>query len=98
MKDEYYTVLGFITISGKPVVCIIILLGEQPNTSVDTGLDLEAEIVRSPDDSDFFKNNSGPGKNFPGDPTYNFNGVYLPCLFQWSSKGSIATDISINVP
>ena len=72
---------------------IIIFSGEQPSTIVETGLDIEDDTVGHPDDGGFFENNSGPGKQFPGGPTCNFCGVDIPCLFRWSSKGSITSEI-----
>ena len=74
-------------------MCIITFSGEQPSTIVETRLDLEAETVVHPDDEDFFENNSGPIKQFPGCPTCNFRGVDMPCLCQWNSKGSITSEI-----
>ena len=96
-KDKHYTVLGLTTISGKPVMCIIIFSGEQPSTIVETGLDLEAETFGDPNGADFFENNSGPGKRFPGGPTCNFKGVDIPCLCRWSSKGSITAEILVDI-
>ena len=36
-------------------MCIVIFLGEQPSTIVETGLNREAETVSDPDDDDFLE-------------------------------------------
>ena len=92
-KDKHYTLLGLTSIAGKPVMCIVIFAGETPNTLTETGLDLDAETYGCPTDADFFEQNSGPGKRFPGGPTCHFNGVDVPCLCRWSTKGSITAEI-----
>ena len=74
-------------------MCIVIFAGEIPNTLTETGLDLEAETFGCPTDADFFDQNSGPGKRFPGGPTCHFKGVDVPCLCRWSTKGSITAEI-----
>ena len=74
-------------------MCITIFSGEQPSTIVETRLNIEAETVGHPEDEDFFENNSGPGKRFPGVPTCNFCVVDIPCLCQLNSKGSSTPEI-----
>ena len=86
-KDKHYTLLGITTMTGEPVVCIVICSSIQPNAMVETGLDLMAETIGSAIDDNFFEKNSGKGKKFPGGPTCKFEGKQIPCLCRWSKKG-----------
>ena len=79
-KDKHYTVLGLTSISGKTVMCIVISAGETPRTITETGLELDAETYGDLINVDFIEQNSGPGRRLPGSPTYNFDGVDVPCL------------------
>ena len=50
--------------------------------------------IRAPYDSKKnVKNNSGPGKSFPGSPTCMFRGKTIPALVTCSKKGSITYNI-----
>ena len=54
--------------------------------------------IRVPfDESKSVRDNSGPGKRFPGGPTCLFRGVEVPALITCSSKGSITSKILICV-
>ena len=68
-KYKHYTLLGLISISGKPVMCIVIFTGESPITLTESGLDLDAEAFGDHSDVDFIEQNSGPRRRFPGGPT-----------------------------
>ena len=41
-RDKHYTVLGLTSLTGHPVMCVIIFTGKKPNALWETGLDLEA--------------------------------------------------------
>ena len=42
---------------------------------------------------DYFDKNFGPGKLFPGGPTWKFLGRDIPCMMRWSQKESITSHI-----
>ena len=92
-KDKHYTVLGLTALTGEPVMCIVIFAGNKEHAIVETGLDLSAPTIGSPNDADFVEKNSGKGKRFPGGPTCQFKGKTIPCLCRWSKKGSITAEI-----
>ena len=52
--------------SGRPVLCLVIIQGVVEQLNVETGIDISAEPHGTPDDTDFFDNNFGPGKLYPG--------------------------------
>ena len=92
-KDKHFTLMGLTALTGKPVMCILVLTGKTPKTDVETGIDMFAESIGVATDHDFFINNSGPGKRFPGGPTCNFRGKEIPCFVRWSDKGSMTSEI-----
>ena len=96
-KDKHWTMLGLTALNGQPVMCIIIFAGKREQAIVETGMDIFAEQVGEVSDKDYFANNSGTGKRYPGGPTCDFRGKKVPCLTRWSPKGSITSDILIDV-
>ena len=96
-QDKHFTLLGLTTIGGDPVMCVIIFAGTIENKLWETGIDIFATAEGEVGDDDFFENNSGPGKRFPGGPTCIFQGKELPCLIRWSKKGSITSEILTDI-
>ena len=92
-KEKHFTLLGFTSLSGRPVLCLVIIQGVVEQLNVETGIDISAEPHGTPDDTDFFDNNFGPGKLYPGGPTCNFKGKEIPCMVRWSPKGGITSVI-----
>ena len=89
--------LGLTNLLGEAVICVIIFAGVERIPLVETGLDLSAPVVGNVEDCDFFKDNSGLGKRFPGGPTCHYKGHNVPCLHRWSKKGVITTDILVDI-
>lgn len=52
-KNKHYTLLGLTALSGKPIMCCVIFSGVNDNVLCETGFDMNAECVGSPDDPDF---------------------------------------------
>ena len=92
-NDRHFTVLGFTALDGSPVLCMVIIAGVQQKYEVETGLDIEAEMVGDPTDKDFFERNRGKGKMYPMGPECIFRGKTIPCLVRWSPSGSITSQI-----
>ena len=44
-----------------------------------------------------FIKNSGPGRHYPGEPTYTFHGKEVPYLIQWRPTSSITSAILIDI-
>ena len=78
-------------------MCIVILFGKRTNPLRETGLDLEAETVGSPDDDDFFEKNCGKGKLFPMVPTYTYKGKTVHVLCHWSAECSFTSAILVDM-
>ena len=92
-KIKHYTLLGLTALSGKPIMCCVIFSGKNENILCETGFDMNAEFVGSPDDPGFFENNSRKEKTFTGGPSYHFRWKEVPCFYRWSPNGSITTVI-----
>ena len=97
VKDKHYTVLGLTNLDGETIMCIVIIAGIKRSVLVETGLDVTADLVGTYGDVNFMKDNSGPGKRFPGGPTCEYKGKQVPCLFRFSEKGGITSEILIDI-
>ena len=60
-------------------------------------MDLMAETIGNATDDNFFVRNSGKGKKFPGSPTCEFKGKYIPCFCRWIKKRSITAEILTDI-
>ena len=96
-KDKHYTVLGLTNLEGKAVMCVVIFSGTKRAALTETGLDLSADVIGNMDDRNFFENNNGTGKRFPGGPSCEYKGKTVPCLSRWSEKGGITTHILVDI-
>ena len=73
IKDKHYTLLGLTTLDDKPVICIVIFSGIQPNVMVETGLDLMAETIGNATDEYFFEKTVAKERNLLAVPCANSN-------------------------
>ena len=64
-KDKHFTLMGFTSLSGEAVMCLLILTGVNEKVEVETGIDLTAPTYGDYDDDDYFDQNCGKGKMFP---------------------------------
>ena len=96
-KEKRWTLLGLTSLNGEPVMCIIIFAGIREQAIYETGIDIFCKQEGEVSDKFYFINNSGPGKRFPGGPTCSFRGKEIPCLTRWSPKGSITSQILIDI-
>ena len=92
-KDKHFTLMGFTSLSGEAVMCLLILTGVNEKVEVETGIDLTAPTYGDYDDDDYFDQNCGKGKMFPMGPECTFKGKRIPCMVRWSKKGSITSEI-----
>ena len=49
-NDQPFTVLGFTTLTGEPVLCAVIVSGVTETCEVEMGIDLDAPTFRTPTD------------------------------------------------
>ena len=96
-KDKHWTLLGLTSLAGDPVMCVVIFAGERRTPIYETGMDVFAEKIGEVTDDDYFLKNTGKDKRYPGGPTCTFQGKEVPCLTRWSPKGSITSDILIDI-
>ena len=55
---------------------------------------IEKEIIIGKlEDNDYVIKNTGKGKLFPCGPECTYNGKIIPCMCQWSKKGSMTGEI-----
>ena len=71
--------------------------GNRENKLYECGMDIFAEQIGEVGDEDFFEKNSGKGKLYPGGPTCTFQGKIVPTLTRFSPKGSITTEILVDI-
>jgi hypothetical protein len=95
-KDAHFTVLGFTSANGQPVMCVIIFEGEQVKLDWATGIDIQQISIGEKHDPEYFEANSGPGKLLPGGPKCEFRGKTIPCQCYAAPSGSITSEILKN--
>ena len=89
-NKQHFTTLDFISLSGHPVLCLIIIAGVRELYKIETGIDIEGEAAGHPSDLDYFKKNRGKGKLYQMGPECLYNGKTIPCMVRWSHNGIIA--------
>ena len=85
--------MGLTTLGGEPVMCVLIIAGKKPNALVEKGINNDAETIGGEGDENFFENNCGEGKLFPGGPTCTFRNKLVPCFIRWNEKGGMTSTI-----
>jgi len=92
-KDKHYTLLGLTLLTGDPLICVVIMAGDNPKPKVETGIDFFVEQIGASTDRDYIINNTDKGRKFPGGPTCIIRRVEVPCFVRWSTKGSMTSEI-----
>ena len=80
--DKKFIIIGLTSLNGKPVMCVLIIQGKNPNLSIETCIDVTIKPDGNPKDIDFFFNNNGEGKYFPGGPVCNYCGKNIPTIIR----------------
>jgi len=96
-KNKHYTVLGITLLNGKTLMYVVFMVGERPKAEVETGIDMFATVIGSVNDDNYFEKNTGEGKKNPCGPTCTVRGVEVPTLVRWSPKGSITSEILVDI-
>jgi hypothetical protein len=94
-KDSHFTVLGFTTVSGLPVMCGIIFAAKEMDESWALGFNATADWVGDQDDID--ANAGGIGKRYPMGPECIFKGVKVPTFCGCSENGSITAELLVSM-
>jgi hypothetical protein len=94
-KDSHFTVLGFTTVLGVPVMCSIIFAAKELDEAWVLGFDASAEWSGNEDDMD--ANTGGIGKRYPMGPTCTFNNKTIPTFCCCSENGSITAELLVEM-
>jgi hypothetical protein len=84
-----FTVIGLTAGTGEPVMCIVIFAAEELTYDQRMGHDIRTVY----NEEGSTRDNTGPGKSFPGGPVCHFRGKDIPALITCSPKGSITSTI-----
>jgi len=82
ISDSHFTVIGFTSGSGKPVMVVIIFKAATVDPKWKDGLDIFSK-----------EEGVGEGKIHPGGPTVEFKGVKVPAYCNCTETGSINSEI-----
>ena len=93
--DTHFTVLGFTSFSGKPVIAVIIMKKKTPMTHAEMfGVN---HCIRWTGKEDDVHSNTGPGLRYPGGPYCFFNNTAVPAYVTQSESGGIRAEILVDV-
>ena len=97
-RDSHFTCLGLTRFDGHPLMCVILLTGKRRNLMVETGIDTNTDVpiegdIETDGEYQFFKNNFGEGKLFPGGPKCIYKGKDVPCFVRFAEKGGMSGEI-----
>ena len=95
---SHFTCWGLTRFDGHPLMCVILLTGKRPNLMVETGIDTDTDMlivgdIEEDGQYEFFKNNFGEGKLFPGGPKCIYKGKDVPCFVRFCDKGGMSGEI-----
>ena len=98
-NDRRFTMLPIVAADGQPVICVLIFAGESTELRADweVGIDITVNPVFDAEGRIIVEENTGPGKYFPGGPVCNFRGQAIPSRTYKTPKGSITTEILIDI-
>jgi hypothetical protein len=103
-KRKKYTTIGLSGLDGKPAMCVVIFAGVERNILMETGVDTSKfgdgshlDLQNDKEDLDFFRENYGTDKIFPGGPTCQYNGKEIPCMIRYSKGGGITPEILTDI-
>jgi hypothetical protein len=97
-KDKHFTCLGLTLLSGDPLMCVVLIDGQKEDLLVRTGIDPQCSSFNNNvsdinDEYEYFKNNIGIGKQYPGGPSCFYNNTEVPCMVEFVSGGGMTGKI-----
>jgi hypothetical protein len=100
-KGRHFTCLGLTSLSGDPVMCVVIIDGKTDDLLVRTGVDMDCgkyyEKEGEEDDDDIFVKNMGKGLQYPCGPTCSYRGKTIPCMVAFNPGGGITATILTDI-
>jgi hypothetical protein len=93
-KEKHFTCLGLTLLSGEPLMCVVLIDGQKEDLLVRTGIDPQCSSINNTvselnDEYEYFKNNIGIGKQYPGGPSCYYQGTEIPCMVEFVSGGGM---------
>ena len=95
--DKRCTMIGITALDVSPVMYLLIIQGKEANVSIEINIDVTINPEGKPDDLDFFSNNSGERKNFPGGSVCTYSGKEVPTLIRWNESASVTSGILVDM-
>ena len=96
-KGKRFTTLPLMSLSGDPVMCVIIIEETLQYLFIELGIDVtklvdNVNIDNVTADEEtistyYIRQNMGPGKLFPGGPMCNSNGKQVPYMVRYTKGG-----------
>jgi len=93
-KDAHFTMLGFTSANGQPIMCAIIFAAKGMKDEWNMGFDPFAEWIGEENE---IEKNIGEGKVYPMGPECLFNGKNVPCFCCCSESGSITGKLLVDM-
>ena len=87
-KDSHFTVLGFTSGTGAPIMCAIKFAANDLTPEQQLSVDIRSDMVA---DDFSLHGNHGKGKNYPGGPIYSFRSKEVTAFICCSPKGGITS-------
>ena len=94
-KDSHFTVLGFTSATGEPVMCAIIFAAQAMCESWVLGFNASATWIG--EDNDIRSNSGGLDKRHPQGPVCHVNGKTVPTFCCCSENGSITSELLVDM-
>ena len=94
-KSNHFTCLGLTSFDGEPVMCIVIIAGKTYDLAVEIGIDwkqlnkIMREKGKNESDIQFFEQNYGDGKAFPGGPRCQYKGKEVSAFVTFTEGGGM---------
>ena len=96
-KSKHFTLMGLTNLAGRAVCCIVIVEGLEFKLDIMTGIDDNISPIDLCNEEEmsidnlrkYVRKNIGKGKSQPCGPTCLYKGQEVPCIVQFTPKGSM---------
>jgi hypothetical protein len=99
-KKKHFTCLGLTLLNGDLLMCVVIVDAKKEDMLVKTGVDVSCKNINDThldhyDDFDYFMNNLGSGRQYPGRPICTNEGKEVPCMVEFCWKSNVYYDLQL---
>ena len=94
-KASHFTCMGVTSLTGEPVMCVVIITGKTRDLAVETGVnwnllgEMDDTYIDTTEDYAFFNEHFGKDNLLPGGPTCTFKGKEVPAFVTFTESGGI---------